>query len=88
MGYSFDVFVKYKVIIDKLDKFLIYKVQNGGFNGGLFYVFKISEVQFQMVFDMDRDVEGILKYEVCFVDGNYKCCFGYIILILWVRINL
>lgn len=26
MGYSFDVFVKYKVIIDKLDKFLIYKV--------------------------------------------------------------
>ena len=88
MGHSFDALAKYKATTDKLDKFLIYKVQNGGLNGGPSYVFKTSEAQLHMALDMDRDAEGILKHEVCFADGNHKRCPGYITLTLWVRINL
>lgn len=86
--HSFDALAKYKATTDKLDKFLIYKAQNGGLNGGPSYVFKTSEAQLQMALDMDRDAEGILKHEVCFADGNHKRCLGYITLTLWVRINL
>ena len=88
MGHSFDALAKYKATTDKLDKFLIYQAQNGGLNGGPSYVFKTSEAQLHMALDMDRDAEGILKHEVCFVDGNHKRCPGYITLTLWVRINL
>lgn len=88
MGHSFDALAKYKATTDKLDKFLIYKAQNGGLNGGPSYVFKTSEAQLQMALDMDRDAESILKHEVCFADGNHKRCHGYITLTLWVRINL
>ena len=41
MGHSFDALAKYKATTDKLDKFLIYKAQNGGPS----YVFKTSEAQ-------------------------------------------
>ena len=68
MGHSFDALAKYKATTDKLDKFLIYKAQNGGLNGGPSYVFKTSEAQLQMALDMDRDAEGILRHEVCFAD--------------------
>lgn len=88
MGHSFDALAKYKATTDKLDKFLIYRAQNGSLNGGPSYVFKTSEIQLQMALDMDRDTDGILKNEVCFADGNHKRCQGYITLTLWVRTNV
>ena len=55
MGHSFDALAKYKATTDKLDKFLIYKAQNGGPS----YVFKTSEAQLQMA--LDRDSSGPLR---------------------------
>ena len=84
-GHSFDAIAKYKATTDKLDKFLIYRAQNGNLSGGPSYVFKTSETQLRMALDMDKDVDSILSNEVCFADGNHKRCPGYITLTLWVK---
>ena len=84
-GHSFDALAKYKITTDKLDKFLIYRAMKGQLSNRLSYIFKSRETQLRMVLNMDKDGDGILAKEVCFVDGNQKCCQGYITLNLWVR---
>ena len=59
-GHSFDAIAKYKATTDKLDKFLIYRAQNGHLSCGPSYVFKSSKVQLQMTLDMDKDSSFIL----------------------------
>jgi hypothetical protein len=87
-GHSFDALAKYKSTTDKLDKFLIYRAMNGKLSCGPSYVFKSSKVQLQMALAMDKDTDGLLKTEVCFADGNYKRCPGYVTLTLWVRLTV
>lgn len=37
-----------------------------------------------MVLNMDRDGEYYFNEEFCFFDGKYKCCCGFVILIVSV----
>ena len=85
-GHSFDAIAKYKATTDKLDKYLVYRAQNGSLSGGPSYVFKTSKTQLKMALEMDKDGGGSLSKKVCFGDGNHKRCPGYITLTLWVRI--
>ena len=46
-GHSFDAIAKYKATTDKLDKFLIYRAQNGHLSCGPSYVFRVVKYNFK-----------------------------------------
>ena len=83
---SIEAVVEAKKGSDQLDKFHIFKINNGNMNDMPDFVVKSSSAILKMALDMDQDAEpNVLQEEDAFFDGSHSRCTGYISLGLWVH---
>ena len=74
-----------KQVMDKEDKYLIYKINNSPFNGQPDYVFKSSAPMAQLAIDMEQDgLEHPLQGEEAYFDCCHPRCAGHKTLALFV----
>ena len=57
-------------------------------NGKLTFVLKSSQIQIQMVTEMDRGGTGFLNCKYCFADGTFKRCPQFFNLSVHVFVGL
>ena len=79
-GHSYEAVGQYRAKMQRLDKFLVYKINSKALNGDTSYVFKTSKRQLDIAISMDCDENGPLKDEYMFFDGTFKRCPGFVTL--------
>ena len=83
---SIEAVVEAKKGSDQLDKFHIYKINNGNMNDMPDFVVKSSSAILKMALDMDQEAEpNVLQEEDAFFYGSHSRCTGYISLGLLVH---
>ena len=76
---SIEAVVEAKKGSDQLDKFHMYKINNGNMNDMPDFVVKSSSAILKMALDMDQDAEpNVLQEEDAFFYGSHSRCTGYI----------
>jgi len=71
-GHSFDAVVTLKSYTDKKDPLYIYTINNVHMNNGMpTYVFKTSKLAVELALQMDKDGEGFMSQEYCFLDAKH-----------------
>ena len=76
-GFNFEAVGELKGRVTKRDPYYIYSVNDRKLNGQASYVFKMSKIQANLALSMDRDGDGILHGEYCFLDVKHNRCAGF-----------
>lgn len=84
LGHSFEALAEFKAFCDKRDPFLVYKMNDERHNKEPSFVFKTSRFQADLGVAMDRDGDGLLSSQYCFVDAKHNRCNGFKTITLWV----
>jgi len=83
---DFDALVAFKCeTTDKIDKFLIFKMNGRGMNDSISYVFKSSTSMAELAVEMDTSGQGCLKNEFAYVDAKHDRVQDYKTLTLWTE---
>jgi hypothetical protein len=67
LGHSFEALADFKAQCDKRDPFFIYKINDERHNKEMSFVFKASTFQANLGISMDRDGDGLLRDQYCYV---------------------
>ena len=62
------------------DPFYIFRLNDKNMNDKPTFVFKSSQIQINLVTEMDRDGTRFLHDEYCFANGTFKGSTGFVIL--------
>ena len=76
-GFNFEAVGELKGRVTKRDPYYIYSVNDRKLNKQASYVFKMSKIQANLALSMDRDGDGILHGEYCFLDVKHNRCAGF-----------
>ena len=71
-GVNFEAVGQLKSKVDYQDPYFIYRINDRKLNQQSSYVFKTSRTQANIALSMNRDSEGILSKEYCFMDVKYN----------------
>lgn len=76
-GVNFEAIGQLKSKLDERDPYYIYRVNDRKLNQKASYVFKTSKIQMQLTLSMDKDADGVLSKEYCFMDVKHNRCAGF-----------
>ena len=76
-GVNFEAIGQLKCKVNDRDPYYIYSVNDRKLNQSASYVFKTSKVQIKLALSMDKDADGVLSTEYCFMDVKHNRCVGF-----------
>lgn len=72
LGHSFDAIATIKEAADKVDKFLIFRAEDGSLSGSEnTFVFRSSREKVEMMYQMQRGSGSSLAEQYCFLDAEH-----------------
>lgn len=72
LGHSFDAIATIKEAADKVDKFLIFRAEDGSLSGSEnMFVFRSSREKVEMMYQMQRGSGSSLAEQYCFLDAEH-----------------
>lgn len=76
-GINFEAVGELKAKVTERDPYYVCCVNDRKLNGQASYVFKTSKIQASLALSMDKDGEGVLNNEYCFLDIKHNRCAGF-----------